>query len=56
MKEKLISFLKEYSIFEDWDLERIANSILENEIDEDSTTWELLAKYSIDNHPHILRF
>lgn len=56
MKEELINFLKEYSIFEEWDFERIADLILENEIGEDSTTWELSAKYSIDNHPHILRF
>jgi hypothetical protein len=56
MKEKLINFLKEHSIFEEWDIERIANSILENEIDENTTSWELSAKYSIDNHPHILRF
>lgn len=56
MKEKLMDFLKKYSIFEEWDLERIADLILENKIDENTTTWELSAKYSIDNHPHVLRF
>ena len=56
MKEKLINFLKEYSIFEEWDLERISDLILENEIDENAKTWELSTRYSLDNHPHILRF
>lgn len=56
MKVKIIDFLKKHSIFEEWDLERIADLILENEIDESSISWELSARYSLDNHPHVLRF
>ena len=56
MKKNLIDFLKKFSTFPEWDIERIVDSILENEIDLGLGIWELEGKYSKDGHPHEFRF
>ena len=56
MKQKLIDFLIKFSIFPDWDIERIADLILENELDESLGIWELKGYYAKDKQPHEFRF